>query len=47
MARLYDVLAIWRERASTISGKRMPGGHSFHETHPQETLTELRAFLRA
>jgi len=47
MARLYDVLATWRERTTDIAGKRMPGGHSFHETHPQETLTELRAFLRA
>ncbi|HZL92819.1 MAG TPA: alpha/beta hydrolase, partial [Vicinamibacterales bacterium] len=47
MARLYDVLAIWRERTAKISGKRMPGGHSFHETHPQETLAELRAFLSA
>jgi haloacetate dehalogenase len=47
MAQLYDVLGIWRERAANVSGKLMPGGHSFHETHPAETLAELRAFLRS
>ncbi len=28
-----------------LSGKLMPGGHSFQESHPQETVAELRAFL--
>jgi haloacetate dehalogenase len=41
----YDALALWRERAANVSGKLMPGGHSFHETHPNETIAELRAFL--
>lgn len=45
MGRLYDVLATWRMRGSNVSGKAMPGGHSFHETHPQETLAELLPFL--
>ena len=45
MGRLYDVLAIWMERGSNVTGKAMPGGHSFHETHPEETLAELLPFL--
>jgi haloacetate dehalogenase len=43
--RRYDVLGIWRERAANVSGKQMAGGHSFQESHPQETVAELRAFL--
>ncbi|MGD8340283.1 MAG: alpha/beta fold hydrolase [Gammaproteobacteria bacterium] len=45
MGRLYDVLATWRMRGSNVAGKAMPGGHSFHETHPEETLAELLSFL--
>ena len=47
VARRYDALAIWGERAARVSGKQMPGGHSFQESHPAETATELRAFLAA
>ena len=45
MGRLYDVLATWRMRGTNVVGKAMPGGHSFHETHPEETLAELLPFL--
>jgi len=41
----YDALALWRERAANVTGKLMPGGHSFQETNPQETIAALRAFL--
>jgi haloacetate dehalogenase len=47
MDRLYDVLAIWRERARNVTGKGMPGGHNMQEGAPAELLAELRAFLRA
>ncbi len=47
MDRLYDVLAIWRERARSVSGKGMPGGHNMQEGAPVEVLAELRSFLRA
>ncbi len=47
MGRLYDVLETWRMRATNVTGKAMPGGHSFHETHPEETLAELLPFLAA
>lgn len=45
MGRLYDVLGIWRERGANVTGYAMPGGHSFHETHPDETLAQLLPFL--
>ena len=45
MGRLYDVLAIWKERAATVTGKGMPAGHNIQEDAPAEMLAELRAFL--
>jgi haloacetate dehalogenase len=45
MGRLYDILAIWRERAVSVSGKAMPAGHNIHEDDPAGTLAEIRAFL--
>jgi haloacetate dehalogenase len=45
VARRYDALAIWGERAARVTGREMPGGHSFQESHPTETAAELRAFL--
>jgi haloacetate dehalogenase len=47
VARRYDALAIWGEKADRVSGKQMPGGHSFQESHPAETAAELRAFMAA
>jgi haloacetate dehalogenase len=47
MDRLYDVLAIWRERGRNVTGKGMPGGHNMQEGAPDEVLAELRQFLRA
>jgi haloacetate dehalogenase len=47
MDRLYDVLAIWRERGRNVTGKGMPGGHNMQEGAPAELLAELRTFLRA
>ncbi|HSC14008.1 MAG TPA: alpha/beta hydrolase [Gammaproteobacteria bacterium] len=46
MDRLYDVLAIWRERGRNVTGKGMPGGHNMQEGAPAEVVAELRAFLR-
>ena len=42
---MYDVLGIWKERGTTVTGAAMPGGHNFQETHPQETLAQLLPFL--
>jgi haloacetate dehalogenase len=45
MARLYDVLAIWKERGVNVSGKGLPTGHNLQEEAPEAVLSELRAFL--
>lgn len=46
MGRLYDVLAIWRERGTKVTGKGLPGGHNLQEDVPDQVLAEVRAFLR-
>jgi haloacetate dehalogenase len=46
MGRLYDVLSIWRERASTATGRSLPTGHNLQEEAPELVVAELRAFLR-
>lgn len=43
----FDVTAVWRERASNVSGRGLPGGHNLQYDLPTETLAELRAFLRS
>ena len=45
MGRIYDVLAIWRERGTQVSGKGLAGGHNLQEDVPKEVLAELTAFL--
>jgi haloacetate dehalogenase len=47
VGRKYDVLSIWRERATQVSGKALPGGHWLPEEYPLETLAEITAFLEA
>jgi len=47
MGRMYDVLGIWKERGTQVTGAAMPGGHNFQETHPQEVLAQLQPFLAA
>ena len=46
MGTLYDVLKIWKEEGTHVSGKGLPGNHSLQESAPKETLAELQAFLR-
>jgi|688.fasta_scaffold157088_2 haloacetate dehalogenase len=45
MGRLYDVLAIWKERGVSVTGKPMNAGHNIQEDDPAGTLTEIRALL--
>src|SRR5687767_10448326 len=49
MGRLYDVLAVWKERGVKVTGKGLPGGHNLQEEEPvwNQVLTELTAFLKA
>jgi haloacetate dehalogenase len=45
MHRLYDVAATWRERATNVSGKPLPGTHYFVEEIPETIAAELKAFF--
>jgi haloacetate dehalogenase len=45
MGRLYDVLAIWKERAASVTGRSIPAGHNLQEDAPEMVAAELRAFL--
>ena len=47
MGRIYDVLAIWKERGVSVTGKGVPAGHNVQEDAPAEVLAELRPFLHA
>ncbi len=47
VGKRYDVLSVWKERATTVSGKALPGGHWLAEELPDETLAEIRSFLLA
>jgi haloacetate dehalogenase len=46
MGRIYDVLAIWKERGVSVTGKGLPGGHNLQEDVPADVLAELRPFLK-
>jgi haloacetate dehalogenase len=45
MHRLYDVAATWRERATNVTGKALPGTHYFAEEIPEMVTAELRTFF--
>jgi haloacetate dehalogenase len=45
MGRLYDVLAIWKERGTKVSGKGLPGGHNLMIDTPQQVVDEVRALM--
>ena len=45
MHRLFDVLAVWKERGAQVTGKALPGGHFLAEDSPAELLAALREFL--
>ena len=43
----YDVLDVWRQYASDVSGHTVPSGHFLPEEAPAEVSTALLAFLEA
>lgn len=45
VARLYEPIAIWREKAGDVQGHALPCGHFLPEEAPAETLAALRSFL--
>jgi haloacetate dehalogenase len=46
MGRIYDVLAIWKERGVSVTGKGVAAGHNVQEDAPAEVLAELRPLLK-
>ncbi|PKO83163.1 MAG: alpha/beta hydrolase [Betaproteobacteria bacterium HGW-Betaproteobacteria-11] len=45
VARTYDVLATWRERAVQVTGKALDCGHFLPEEAPREVSAELMEFF--
>ncbi len=45
VGRLYDPVAIWREKAVDVQGQALPCGHFLPEEAPDETLAALGSFL--
>jgi haloacetate dehalogenase len=46
MARLFDIPAEWRKRATRVDAASLPGGHFFPDLMPKETAEILVGFLR-
>ncbi|MGA0570824.1 alpha/beta fold hydrolase [Variovorax sp. VNK109] len=42
----FDVLALWRERATQVSGQALPCGHYIAEEAPDELLKEALGFFQ-
>jgi haloacetate dehalogenase len=47
MHRLYDVAATWRERATNVTGKSLPGTHYLAEEIPELVAAELKTFYKS
>ena len=47
MGRIYDVMAIWRERGTKVTGRPLPGGHNLQEDVPEMVEEEIRALIKA
>jgi haloacetate dehalogenase len=46
MGRIYDVLAIWKERGTKVTGKGLPGGHNLMIDTPEQVIAEVRALIK-
>jgi haloacetate dehalogenase len=47
MGRIYDVLAIWKERGTKVTGRALPGGHNLMIDVPDDVISEVRTLLKA
>ncbi len=45
MGRMYDVLGIWKERGTQVTGAALTGGHNLQEANPAGVLQHLLPFL--
>ena len=41
MGRIYDVMEIWNERGTKVTGRPLPGGHNLQEDVPDMVLEEI------
>jgi haloacetate dehalogenase len=46
MGRLYDVLGIWKEFGTKVTGRPLPGGHNLQEDVPDMVLEEIQALIK-
>jgi haloacetate dehalogenase len=46
VARCFDVLALWRERAAHLSGHSLPCGHYIAEEVPERLIAEALSFFQ-
>jgi haloacetate dehalogenase len=47
MGRMFDVLGIWKERGTQVTGAAITGGHNLQEANPSGVLAQLLPFLAA
>ena len=47
MGRLYDVLGIWKNYGTTVTGRGLPGGHNLQEDVPDMIVAEIESLLRS
>jgi haloacetate dehalogenase len=47
IGRLFDVLAVWRERAADVRGRALDCGHFLAEERPEETAAEIERLFGA
>jgi haloacetate dehalogenase len=47
MGRIYDVMKIWTERGTRVTGRALPGGHNLQEDVPEMVLEEILTLVRA
>jgi haloacetate dehalogenase len=45
MARIYDVMGIWKERGTNVTGRALPGGHNLQEDVPDMVLEEIKTLI--
>ena len=45
VGKMFDALALWREKAADVRGHALPCGHFLPEEAPAETLRALQEFL--
>jgi haloacetate dehalogenase len=45
IARQYDVIALWQQRANQVTGQAIASGHFLPEEAPEETAQAIEDFL--